>query len=73
MANHGYKFIDPDLHVFEPSDLWTCYIAPEFRDQAPVGSDAFVGDMYLMHEGKVISRGGRIPMMGSTYDHNGTR
>ena len=44
MANHGYEFIDPDLHVFEPSDLWTRYIAPGFRDQAPVGSDAFVGD-----------------------------
>ncbi len=63
MANNGYKFIDPDLHVFEPSDLWTRYIEPKFRDQAPVGSDAFVGDMYLMHEGKIISRGGRIPMM----------
>ena len=63
MANHGYKFIDPDLHVYEPSDLWTRYIEPGFRDQVPVGSDAFVGDMYLMHEGKVISRGGRIPMM----------
>ena len=38
MANHGYKFIDPDLHVFEPRDLWTRYVAPEFRDQAPIGA-----------------------------------
>ncbi len=68
MANHSYKFIDPDLHVYEPSDLWTRYIEPRFRDQAPVGSDAFVGDMYLMHEGKVISRGGRIPMMEELAD-----
>ncbi len=37
MANHGYKFIDPDLHVFEPSDLWTRYIEPRFRDQVMGG------------------------------------
>ena len=38
MTNHGYKFIDPDLHVYEPSDLWTRYIEPGFRDQAPVAA-----------------------------------
>lgn len=68
MAHNGYKFIDPDLHVFEPNDLWQRYLEPEFRDQAPLGSDAFLGDMYLMHEGKVISRGGMIPMMEELMD-----
>ncbi len=68
MAHDGYRFIDPDLHVYEPKDLWPRYIESRYRDQAPVGSDAFVGDMYLMHEGKVISRGGRIPMMEELAD-----
>lgn len=56
MARNGYKFIDPDLHVFEPADLWQRYIEPEFLDRAPVGSTSFPNDMLMMHEGKVIAR-----------------
>ena len=68
MAHNGYKFIDPDLHVYEPADLWLRYLEPKYRDQAPIGSDEFVGDMYLTHEGRLIARGGMVPMMGELFE-----
>ena len=37
MAKQGFKVMDSDMHIMEPSDLWQRYIDPEFRDQAPVG------------------------------------
>lgn len=63
MAAHGYRYIDPDLHVREPWDLWLRYIEPKYRDHAPVGSNEFLNDMYLKHEGRIISRHGRLDMM----------
>ena len=37
MAKNGFLVFDSDMHIMEPPDLWQRYIAPEFRDQAPVG------------------------------------
>ena len=62
MACNGFKVLDCDLHVIEPVDLWRDHIAPRYRDQAPVGSHEFLCDMYLRHDGKVISRSGEIPI-----------
>ena len=56
MAKNGYKVIDCDLHVLEPVDLWQRYMDPKFRDQAPVGTNMFLVDGHLMHDGKVISK-----------------
>ena len=60
---NGPRFIDPDLHVFEPKDLWQRYIAPKYRDQAPIGTDNFIMDQNVMHDGKYICRGGLPPMV----------
>ena len=30
-----YRVIDADAHFYEPPDIWTRYIEPEFRDQVP--------------------------------------
>ena len=30
-----YKIIDADCHVLEPKQIWTEYLEPEFRDDAP--------------------------------------
>jgi predicted TIM-barrel fold metal-dependent hydrolase len=69
MTKHTYKYIDPDLHVVEPKDLWQRYMKPVHRDRAPVGSDAFTGDMYLLHEGRAIYRQDRPPpMLQELYD-----
>ncbi|MDH3602372.1 MAG: hypothetical protein OEU26_22385 [Candidatus Tectomicrobia bacterium] len=35
MAKQGYKVMDSDIHVIEPSDLWLKYIEPKYNDQAP--------------------------------------
>ena len=37
MAKQGFKVLDSDMHIMEPPDLWPRYIAPEFRDIAPIG------------------------------------
>lgn len=63
MAHDGYKVLDSDLHVLEPADLWLRYIEPRYRDQAPVGTNEYVPDMNLKHEGKYISRSGELPVM----------
>ena len=31
----GYKIIDADAHIYEPHDLWSDYIEPEFYDRRP--------------------------------------
>ena len=56
MAFNGFKVMDSDMHVQEPADLWTKYIEPKYRDQAPVGTNNYLSDQDLVHEGRVISR-----------------
>ena len=56
MAHNGFKVFDSDMHVQEPPDLWTRYIEPKYKDQAPVGTTNYLGDQDLIHEGAVISR-----------------
>ena len=70
MAKNGFKFIDPDLHVFEPADLWQRYIEPRYRDSAPVGLSSFPNDMCMMHEGKLIARYSRPTTSYSLYTDN---
>lgn len=31
----GFRVVDADAHVIEPSDLWSRYMEPRFRDRAP--------------------------------------
>ena len=35
MAKRGFRLIDAEMHVMEPTDLWQRYIDPEFRSRAP--------------------------------------
>ena len=56
MTHNGFRVFDCDLHVMEPADLWLNYIAPKYRDQAPVDSQDFFNDQYLRHDGRLISR-----------------
>ena len=36
----SYRVISSDSHIFEPSDLWTSRVEPQFRDRAPTLSTA---------------------------------
>ena len=31
----GYRVLDADRHVIEPTEMWKSYLAPEFRSRAP--------------------------------------
>jgi len=31
----GFKIMDSDMHLREPADLWSKYMEPAWRDQAP--------------------------------------
>jgi predicted TIM-barrel fold metal-dependent hydrolase len=31
----GYRYVDSDAHILEPTDLWQRYLEPEFRSDAP--------------------------------------
>jgi len=77
MGFDGYRVLDSDLHVLEPADLWQRHIEPRYRDRAPIGSSQFFGDMYLAHEGRVISRSGDIPLKEelthTMFDEHGVR
>ena len=37
----GLRFVDCDMHVMEPPDLFDRYLDPEFRDRVtvPIGAD----------------------------------
>jgi uncharacterized protein len=48
MAKNGFRILDSDMHVMEPADLWQRYIAPEYRDRAPVGRNEWVRDLRMM-------------------------
>ena len=48
MAKNGFKVLDSDLHVMEPSDLWQRYIDPEFKSKAPRGLTEWVGDLRMV-------------------------
>ena len=37
MSSNGLKFMDSDMHVIEPVDLWERYIDPAYKERAPVG------------------------------------
>ena len=35
MSKAGFRVLDSDLHVIEPSGLYDCYLDPAYRDRAP--------------------------------------
>ena len=45
----GYRIIDADSHVFEPTDMWEKYLEPTFKDHAP-SHDLRVGGQEIFHK-----------------------
>ena len=39
----GFKVIDADRHVIEPSDLWDRYMEPEFRGRVKIAGPGQTG------------------------------
>ena len=53
----GYRIISQDDHVFEPQDLWTSRIDPEFKDRGPQIVRMDDGDWWCADGIKVLSAG----------------
>lgn len=60
MALRDHPIVDSDLHVMEPADLWTDYIAPEYRHAAPVGLSELTRDMRVRVKNSVLLRMGKV-------------
>ena len=56
MSKNGLKFMDSDMHVIEPVDLWQRYIDPEYRERAPVGLARYQQDLCVEIDGEQIPR-----------------
>src|ERR1700693_383323 len=65
MAKDGFRLIDAEMHVMEPTDLWQRYIDPEFRDRAPRRLDERRGSIRTLVEGEVMAQmpGGDWPAL----------
>ena len=53
MAKHGFRVMDSDLHVIEPSSLWDDYLDPKFRGRITREKDA-TGHVRPHVDGKVL-------------------
>ncbi|MCH7552870.1 MAG: amidohydrolase [Chloroflexi bacterium] len=62
MAKNGFKILDSDMHVVEPPDLWQRYIAPAYRDRAPIGMDRYPRDFGVTVNGTAIGAADGNPM-----------
>ena len=56
MSKNGLKFMDSDMHVIEPVDLWQRYIDPEYMERAPVGMARYQQDLCVEIDGEQIPR-----------------
>src|SRR5207302_1389942 len=65
MARNGFRLIDAEMHVMEPTDLWQRYIDPEFRSRAPRRLGERRWDIRTLVEGEVMAQmpGGDWPAL----------
>src|SRR5216683_5199569 len=70
MARNGFKLIDAEMHVMEPTDLWQRYIDPEFRTRAPRRLDERRWDIRTLVEGEVMAQmpGGDWPALSDAEE-----
>src|SRR6202162_3054317 len=70
MAKNGFRLIDAEMHVMEPTDLWQRYIGPEFAARAPRRLDERRWDIRTLVEGKVMAQipGGDWPALSDAEE-----
>ena len=56
MARNGFRLIDAEMHVMEPTDLWQRYIDPEFKARAPRRLSDRKWDIRTLVEGEVMAQ-----------------
>ena len=55
MAKNGFRIIDSDMHVMEPTDLWERYIDPAYSDRSPRSVPRHRGDLVMRVEGREMA------------------
>jgi predicted TIM-barrel fold metal-dependent hydrolase len=60
MAFEDFAVADSDMHVMEPVDLWSRYIAPEYRHAAPIGMAELKRDIRVKVKSQVLLRVGPV-------------
>src|SRR5260370_8034354 len=70
MAKNGFRLIDAEMHVMEPTDLWQRYIDPEFAARAPRRLDERRWDIRTLVEGEVMAQipGGDWPALSDAEE-----
>src|ERR1700752_4235316 len=70
MARDGFKLIDAEMHVMDPTDLWQRYIDPEFRSRAPRRLDERRWDIRTIVEGEGMAQmpGGDWPALSDAEE-----
>ena len=63
-----YRIISSDSHVFEPADLWTSRIAPEFRDRAPYVSRQGENDQWYVEKDFAVGAFGLVSQAGRRFE-----
>lgn len=48
---NGFRVLDSDIHVIEPRSIWTDYLDPRFRDQAPKAPE---GGGWMLMNGRAL-------------------
>lgn len=56
MVRNEFKFVDSDMHVFKPDDLWLRFVEPGLRDKAPRGISSFTRDPSIEWRGERLPR-----------------
>ena len=62
---NGLKFLDSDLHIYEPDDLWVKYMPAEMREDAPRGISKFTRDPSIEWRGVQLPK--RPPATQQTF------
>src|SRR5437868_13260068 len=70
MARNGFRLIDAEMHVMEPTDLWQRYIDPEFKDRAPRRLSERKWDIRTLVEGEIMAQipGGDWPALSAAEE-----
>jgi len=62
---HGYKILDADSHVFEPTQMWAKYLSPEFKQFAPSPDMRIQGKKITNQVSEQVEKEGNKQMMTS--------
>ena len=55
MSKNGFKIIDAEMHIMEPTDLWDNYIDPAYKEKAPRRLGEREWDVRTIVDGEIMT------------------